>query len=133
MKLLYFHFILLICVLNICCAFADENGNTQGSSTVEISLSDVISKNMDSIQPNDSTSFSDAWPMEMDRKRSIRKDCSTIRRVSLRKTRGYSLFFLNSILMTVHSTKDIWRLTCSEICTLLVQFLETEKSYYISN
>ena len=59
MKLLYLYFILLISVLSICLAYPEGHGNTQGSSTVELSLSDVSSTNMDSFQTIDQTSLSD--------------------------------------------------------------------------
>ena len=65
MKLLYLYFILLISVLSICLAYPEGHGNTQGSSAVEISLSDVSSTNKDSFQTIDPTSLSDTLPMEM--------------------------------------------------------------------
>ena len=63
MKLLYLRFIFLIGVLSICLAYPEENGTTQGSSTVEISLPDVSSTHMDNFQPNDSSSLSDTLPI----------------------------------------------------------------------
>ena len=63
MKLLYLRFIFLIGVLSICLAYPEENGTTQGSSTVEISLPDVRSTHMDSFQPKDSSALSDTLPI----------------------------------------------------------------------